>query len=76
VIDIVGALLLLGGPALSPHMSPIVALVLLVAYLMLSAEIYLATHACGVFRISLFKVGPTELRILLAFSTLYVLRHP
>ena len=76
VIDIVGALLLLGGLGLSPYMSPVVALVLLVAYLMVSAEIYLATHACGVFRISLFKVGPTELRILLAVGTLYLLRQP
>ena len=57
-------------------MSPTIALVFLVAYLMLSAEVYLATHACGVFRISLFKVGPTELRILLAFGTLYLLRQP
>lgn len=76
VIDIVGALLLLAGLGLSPYMSPVVALVLLVAYLMLSAEVYLATHACGVFRISLFKVGPTELRILLAVGTLYLLRQP
>ena len=75
VIDIIGAVFLLGGLGLSPYMSPIVALVLLVAYLTLSAEIYLATHARGVFRISLFKVGPTELRILLAFGTLY-LPHP
>ena len=76
VIDIVGALLLLAGLGLSPYMSPVIALVLLVAYLMLSAEVYLATHACGVFRISLFKVGPTELRILLAVGTLYLLRQP
>ncbi len=73
VIDIVGALFLLGGLALSPHMSPSVALMLLVAYLMLSAEVYLATHACGVFRVSLLRIGPTELRILLAFGTLHLL---
>ena len=76
VIDIIGAVFLLGGLSLSPYMSPIVALVLLVAYLTLSAEIYLATHARGIFRISLFKVGPTELRILLAFGTLYLLHQP
>ncbi len=49
VIDIIGAVFLLGGLSLSPYMSPIVALVLLVAYLTLSAEIYLATHARGIF---------------------------
>ena len=59
IMDIVGALFLLGGLGLSPYMSPVVALLLLVAYLMLSAEVYLATHACGVFRVSLFKIGPT-----------------
>ena len=75
VIDIMGALFLLGGLGLSPYMSPVVALLLLVAYLMLSAEVYLATHACGIFRISLLKVGPTELRILLACATLYLLHQ-
>ena len=76
VIDIVGALFLFGGLALSPYMTPVVALALLVAYLMISAEVYLATHACGVFRVSLLKVGPTELRILLAIGTLYLYYKP
>ena len=76
VIDIVGALFLFGGLALSPYMTPEVALTLLVAYLMISAEAFLATHACGVFRVSLFKVGPTELRILLAIGALYLYYKP
>ena len=74
VIDILSALFLFGGLGLSPYMSPVVALLLLVAYLMVSAEVYLATHARGIFRISMFKVGPTELRILLAIGTLYLFR--
>ena len=61
VVDVTSMLLLCAGLALSPHMSPVVALLLLAAYLMVSAETYLATHACGVFRVSLLKVGPTEL---------------
>ena len=73
VVDITSMLLLCAGLALSPHMSPVVALVLLAAYLMLCAEAYLATHACGVFRISLLKVGPTELRILLAAGAVRLL---
>ena len=76
VIDIVGALFLLGGLAMSGYMTPLVALGLLIGYLMLSAETYLATHACGVFRLSLLKVGPTELRILLAIGTVYLLYKP
>ena len=73
VVDVASMLLLCAGLALSPHMSPVVALLLLGAYLMVSAEAYLATHACGVFRVSLLKVGPTELRILLAAGTLRLL---
>ena len=76
VIDIVGALFLLGGLAMSGYMTPLVALGLLIGYLMLSAETYLATHACGIFRLSLLKVGPTELRILLAIGTVYLLYKP
>ena len=73
VVDVTSMLLLCAGLALSPHMSPVAALLLLAAYLMVSAEAYLATHACGVFRVSLLKVGPTELRILLAAGTLRLL---
>jgi phosphatidylglycerophosphate synthase len=76
VIDIVGSLFLLGGLALSGYMTPLLALGLLIAYLMLSAEAFLATHSCGVFRVSLFGVGPTELRILLAVGSLYLLYRP
>ena len=60
VVDLFGTFFLLGGLGLSGYMSPLVAMALLVAYLMTSAEIYLATHACGVFRISMWKIGPTE----------------
>lgn len=73
VVDVTSMLLLCAGMALSPHMTPVVALLLLTAYLMVSAEAYLATHACGVFRISLLKIGPTELRILLAAGAVRLL---
>ena len=39
-------------------------------------EIALATHALGTFRISFWKFGPTELRILLAIGTLQLVRSP
>ncbi len=76
VVDLLGTFFLLGGLGLSGYMSPLVAMGLLVAYLMTSAEVYLATHACGVFRISMWKIGPTELRILLAIGTVYLLYKP
>ena len=75
VVDVTSMLLLCAGLALSPHMSPVAALLLLSAYLMVSAEAYLATHACGIFHVSLLKVGPTELRILLAVGTLRLLTN-
>ncbi len=76
VVDLIGACALLGGLGLSGYMSPLVALGLLVAYLLVSAEVYLATHACGVFRLSTWRFGPTELRILLAAGTLALLAKP
>lgn len=76
IVDAFGALFLIGGMSLSGYMSPYVALGLLVAYFLLSIEIYLATYALGTFRISYFKLGPTELRIILALGNLVLLFHP
>ncbi len=70
VVDAFSALFLLGGLALSGYMSPWVAIGLLVAYLMLSVEIYLASYTLGDFKISYFKMGPTELRLLLCAGNL------
>jgi phosphatidylglycerophosphate synthase len=76
VIDIFGTSALLGGVALSGYMSPIVAGGLLMAYMLLNIDIYLATHALGVFRLSFWGFGGTELRILLAVGTLVLLVRP
>jgi archaetidylinositol phosphate synthase len=76
VLDVVGILFLLAGFALGGFMSPLVAAGFLVAYYLLMVEIALATHAVGEFRISFWKFGPTELRILLAIGTLQLLRSP
>ena len=73
VVDAFSAFFLLGGLALSGYMAPLVALGLLIAYLMLSVEIYLATYVLGDFKISYYKMGPTELRILLSIGNLAVL---
>lgn len=76
VIDLLGTTFLIGGMALSPFISPLIAMAVLLAYLLVTAEVFLATSAHGVFRMSFLKVGPTELRILLAAGTLYVLYQP
>ena len=73
VVDAFSALFLLGGLALSGYMAPLVALGLLIAYLLLSIEVYLATYTLGDFKISYFKMGPTELRLLLCVGNLALL---
>lgn len=65
VIDVAGTAMLLTGLACSGLMQPLVAAAVLVGYLLVSSESYLATHAAGVFRMSFLGFGPTELRLLL-----------
>jgi archaetidylinositol phosphate synthase len=74
--DSFGAVALMGGLAISGYMSPEVAIGLLIGFLMLSLQSYLATHALGEFRLSFWRFGPTELRILLAIGNGVVLWKP
>ncbi len=76
MVDSFGALALMGGLALSGYMHPWIATGLLIAFLMLSVQSYLATHALGEFRLSFWRFGPTELRILLAIGNLALFRWP
>ena len=59
VLDIVGITILMAGLASSGFMSPLVAMVFLVAYLLVSGEVFLATAVRGIFRMSFAGVGPT-----------------
>jgi archaetidylinositol phosphate synthase len=68
VIDLAGTACLFTGMACSGLMSPLLASSLLAAYLLVCAETYLATHATGLFQMSFFGFGPTELRVLLAIG--------
>ncbi|HET9407368.1 MAG TPA: CDP-alcohol phosphatidyltransferase family protein [Candidatus Sulfotelmatobacter sp.] len=76
MVDSFGALALMGGLALSGYMHPRIAAGLLVAFLLLSIQSYLAAHALGEFRLSFWKFGPTELRILLAIGNIALLWKP
>ena len=76
MVDSFGALALMGGLALSGYMHPAIAIGLLIGFLMLSIQSYLATHALGEFRISFWRFGPTELRILLAIGNLALFWKP
>jgi phosphatidylglycerophosphate synthase len=76
VVDAFGMLFLFGGMALSGYMSPLVAAGLLVAYFMVSIEVYLSAHTLGEFTITSFMMGPTELRIVLSIGTLALYWQP
>ncbi len=76
VLDMVGTFVLLGGLALSGYMNPLLAMGMLAAYLTAAAEEFLATHVRRVFHLSFLGFGPTELRIILAIGTLYLLYKP
>jgi archaetidylinositol phosphate synthase len=76
MVDSFGALALMGGLAMSGYMHPGIAIGLLVAFLLLSIQSYLATYALGEFRLSFWRFGPTELRILLAVGNLALLWRP
>jgi archaetidylinositol phosphate synthase len=76
IVDTFGTLFLIGGLGLSGFMTGVVALALLIAYFMLSIEIYLATYTIGVFKLSYGIWGPTELRIMLSIGTVVLLAKP
>lgn len=76
ILDSFGAVALMGGLALSGFMHPYIAIGLLIGFLLLSIQSYLATYTIGEFRLSFWSFGPTELRILLAMGNLALLRWP
>jgi len=76
ILDSIGSVALMGGLALSGFMSPEIAVGLLVLFLLLSIQSYLATYTLGEFQMSFWSFGPTELRLLLAVGNLTLLRWP
>jgi len=75
VIDMIGITAVFAGVAVSGLMAPVIALGLLVAYLLVAAESFLGTHATGVFRMSRWGIGPTELRIIFGIGAIYAARR-
>src|SRR2546422_6525365 len=73
IIDAFGALFLILGLALSGYMSERVAAALLIVFLMLAINSYLAAYALGVFKISQWKMGPTEMRLLLIIGNIFLI---
>jgi phosphatidylglycerophosphate synthase len=76
VIDLAGTVALFAGLGCSSLMAPLLATAVLAGYLLVCAEVFLATHVGGVFRMSSAGVGPTELRVLLIAGALSAAHHP
>ncbi len=65
------------GLGLSPYMLLSVGLAIVIAYLVLSINIYLETHAFGEFQFGYGWMGPTEARVvLIGLNTLALFRPP
>lgn len=75
VCDTIAAFFLMTGLAFSGYVHPSISFGMLIVFLMLSIEAYLATYTLGEFRLSYWKFGPTEIRILLAIGNIALLRH-
>jgi archaetidylinositol phosphate synthase len=68
IIDSFGAIFLMSGLAFSSCIDWRIAYAMLIAFLLLSIETYLATYTLGTFRLSFALFGPTEIRILLGLA--------
>jgi len=74
LVDAVATAVIGIGLGLSPWMLLAVGLVIVIAYLVLSINTYLETHAFGVFSLGYGRLGPTEARLgLIAVNTLIAL---
>jgi archaetidylinositol phosphate synthase len=76
IVDIFGSAALMCGLGCSNLIHWQTAMAMLIAFLLLSAESYLATDTLGRFELSQGIFGPTEIRILLIIGNLALLRSP
>jgi phosphatidylglycerophosphate synthase len=74
--DIFGSVALMCGLGCSGFLHWQIAVAMLVAFLVLSSESYLATYSLTRFQLSQGIFGPTEIRILLVIGNLALLRNP
>ena len=76
MVDVFGSVALMCGLAASGLLHWQTAIAMLVAFLILSSESYLATYTLERFHLSQGIFGPTEIRILLIAGTVALLRSP
>lgn len=76
IVDVLGSVALMCGLGFSGLLHWETAMAMLIAFLVLSSESYLATYTLKSFELSQGIFGPTEIRILLAVGCLAALRSP
>lgn len=76
MVDLFGAIALMTGLGCSGLLHWAVAAAMLVAFLLLSSESYLATYTLHCFQMSQGLFGPTEIRLLLILGNLVLLHSP
>ena len=76
-VDCINEALMFIGLGLSPMMNMHIALLVLVAYLILSIYVYISAHLKNEFKLTYAKMGPTELRVIVIIvNTLYFFIRP
>lgn len=76
MVDLVGSVALMTGLGCSGLVHPAVACAMLLGFLLLAAESYLATYTLAEFHLSQGWFGPTEIRLLLVAGNLALLHSP
>ncbi|HEY2471213.1 MAG TPA: CDP-alcohol phosphatidyltransferase family protein [Terracidiphilus sp.] len=76
MVDVLGATAMMCGLGISGFVHWPVAIAMLVGFLLLAAESYLATYTLACFKMSQGWFGPTEIRILLILGNLALLHSP
>jgi phosphatidylglycerophosphate synthase len=76
MVDILGSVALMCGLGCSGFLHWQVAIAMLIGFLLLSSESYLATYTLSRFQMSQGVFGPTEIRILLIIGNLALLHSP
>jgi archaetidylinositol phosphate synthase len=76
IVDVFGSIALMCGLGFSGFLHWQIAMAMLIGFLLLSSESYLATYTLSCFEMSQGIFGPTEIRILLIIGNLALLRSP
>jgi phosphatidylglycerophosphate synthase len=76
IVDVFGVVALMGGLACSGFLHWQTAIAMLIGFLVLSSESYLATYTLSRFEMSQGMFGPTEIRLLLIAGNVALMRSP